>query len=168
MELRLVSFAADSFLLPDSGSLSLGYKCIWMYSYALALDCTGALVWGLAQFTDYVASFSASNPLARPKCGRLCSDLAEQLQLRFLNRILNLKPLSTIRWYARVCPVTIYTCSMEIRFKLPCRWLSTYTNSLPSNMKLSNMDIKPQGIEAACMWARGSAGIYTTRGIVTL
>lgn len=128
MELRLVSLATDSFLLPDSGSLSLGYKCIWMYSYALALDCTGALVWGLAQFTDYVASFSASNPLARSKRGRLCSDLAEQLQLRFLNRILNLKPLSTIRWYARVCPVTIYTCSMEIRFKLPCRWLSTYTH----------------------------------------
>lgn len=33
---------------PHSGFLSPGYKCVWMYSYALALDCTGALVWRIS------------------------------------------------------------------------------------------------------------------------
>ena len=74
MELSLVSPAADGFLLLDLGSLSHENKCAEMdspivilppfppltalfdllYTYALALDCTGTLVWGLGQFIDYV------------------------------------------------------------------------------------------------------------------
>lgn len=74
MELSLVSPAADSFLFLDLGSLSHENKCthmdspivilplfppltalfVLLYSYGLALDCTGTLVWGFGQFIDYV------------------------------------------------------------------------------------------------------------------
>lgn len=45
MQLRLVSLAANSLLLPTfRGSV----PWVEMYSYALALDCTGALVWRIS------------------------------------------------------------------------------------------------------------------------
>lgn len=69
-----MSPSADSFLLPDPGSLSLEYKHAQMdslivtlplfppltalfiqsHKYTLELACTGLLVWGLDEFSDYV------------------------------------------------------------------------------------------------------------------
>lgn len=93
--------AADSFLHPDSGSLcplsinehkwilslSLSFHrfqhwkpfLFFLYTYALALDCTGTLVWGLGQLTDYVdwllcESFYASSSVSNsPAFLRSCS-----------------------------------------------------------------------------------------------
>lgn len=40
-----------TFLLPFP---TLKALFVFLYTYALALDCTGTLVWGLGQLTDYV------------------------------------------------------------------------------------------------------------------